>query len=246
MEPFCIEIAGVIFRVHPMYETTRIYCRNYSSDMEPAYEIFVTEEDISLEQNFAEIEAVEEGLKIRKFTNPFLDRAVIQRKIAEILLTHDTLLLHGSTVGVDGAAYLFTAACGTGKSTHTRLWREVFGSRAVMVNDDKTFLRIMEESVVAHGSPWSGKHGLDQNISLPLQGICILRRGPENRIHPASPDALRAMLRHQCLIPNVPVLQARAESLIERLMEQIPLWEMECNKCADAALVSYRAMSGCE
>lgn len=243
MDSFCIEIAGVIFRVHPMYETTRIYCRNYRSDLVPAYEIFVTEEDLSLEQTFAEQEALEEGLKIRKFTNPFLERAVIQRKIAERLLNHDTLLLHGSTVGLDSAAYLFTAACGTGKSTHTRLWREVFGERAVMVNDDKPFLQVSQDCVIAHGSPWSGKHGLDTNVSLPLKGICLLRRGSENRISHADRDSLRAMLRHQCLIPDDPALRAHAEELIENLMKLVPLWEMECTKSPDAARVSYGAMS---
>jgi hypothetical protein len=59
-----------------------------------------------------------------------VDGTVIQEKIAGQLLERDTLLLHGSTVAVDGQAYLFTAPCHTGKSTHTRLWRELFGDRA--------------------------------------------------------------------------------------------------------------------
>ena len=244
MEPFQIQIAGITFLVHPMYETTRVYCQKYLSDYSAKYEIFVTVDDLAREQELAEIEAVEEGLKIRKFTDPFLERAVIQRKIANILLEHDTLLLHGSTVGVDGAAYLFTAACGTGKSTHTRLWREVFGDRAVMINDDKPFLQILADGVIAHGSPWSGKHGLDTNISVPLKGICVLHRGLENRIFPASSDALRKMLRHQCLIPDDPALAARTATLVEKLMDCVPLWEMDCNKSPDAARISYGVMSG--
>ena len=38
------------------------------------------------------------------------------------LLRFDGLLLHASAVEVDGKAYLFSGPCGTGKSTHTKLW----------------------------------------------------------------------------------------------------------------------------
>jgi serine kinase of HPr protein (carbohydrate metabolism regulator) len=57
---------------------------------------------------------------------------------------YDTFLFHGSAIAVDGVGYLFTAKSGTGKSTHARLWRELLGARAVMVNDDKPLLRVTE------------------------------------------------------------------------------------------------------
>ena len=149
MESVRIQIAGLVTQVQPLYETTAVYCRNYLTDKAPAFEISITEEDLAFEQRMLDIEAREEGMKLRRFTGPFLERTAIQRKIAEELLKHGTLLMHGSTVGLDGAAYLFTATCGTGKSTHTRLWREVFGDRAVMINDDKPFLTIGSDGVVA-------------------------------------------------------------------------------------------------
>jgi hypothetical protein len=46
------------------------------------------------------------------------------------------------------------------------------------------------------------------------------------------------------MIPDEAAMQARAEQLIEELMERVPLWEMECNKSPGAARVSYSAMSG--
>lgn len=243
MDSFKMQIAGLVTQVETLYETTAVYCRNYLCDLDPTFFISVTEADLTFEQNMLDIEAREEGLKLRKFTGPFLERTAIQRKIAEELLRHDTLLLHGSTVAVDGFAYLFTAACGTGKSTHTRLWREVFGDRAVMINDDKPFLQITENGVIAHGSPWSGKHGLDCNVSFPLKGICVLHRGDVNQISTVAPDCVRDMLRHQSMIPSDPFLQACALDLIERLMQRVALWDMNCTKSTEAALVSYSAMS---
>ena len=243
MEAFTMEIAGLVTRVQPMFVTTREYCCHYLSDREPEFLVSVTEDDLIFEQKMAEIEAVEEGLRIRKFTNPFLERASIQRKIAYALLKRDTVLLHGSTIGVDGHAYLFTAPCGTGKSTHTRLWRGILGSRAVMVNDDKTFLRLTPSGVLAFGSPWSGKHGLDTNICLPLKGICFLSRGKENVIQPALPEEVIAELRHQCLIPEDAEGQCRAHALLDRLARTVSLWQLECTKEQAAAYVSYHAMS---
>lgn len=243
MDAFTMEIAGVTACVHPMYQSTKEYCRPYLTDNQPDFCVEVTPEELVFEQKMLDIEAVEEGLKLRKFTDPFLERTAIQRKVADKLLLRNTLMLHGSTVAVDGRAYLFTAPCGTGKSTHTRLWRELFGDRAVMVNDDKPFLRITAEGVIACGSPWSGKHGLATNICVPLQGICILRRGSENVIAPSAPEQCMEMLCHQAHAPLDPFLQEISRSLVEALAATVPLWEMSCNKELEAAKVSYEAMS---
>jgi hypothetical protein len=197
MDAFVMEIAGVAFSVVPLFESTKAYCGSFLTEREAEYHVSVCREELIEEQRLLDIEADEEGLKRRKFSDMFLERSVIQRKVAESLLERDVLLMHGSTVAVDGQAYLFTAPCGTGKSTHTRLWREVFGERAVMVNDDKPFLRIMDHSVYACGSPWCGKHGLASNISVPLQGICVLSRGKENLIQRADAASIMEILRQQ-------------------------------------------------
>ena len=242
MVEFVMEIAGVSFAVRALYESTRDYCRDYWTSREPEYFVAVTQDDLVMEQRLLDVQADEEGLKRRRFGGPFLERAVIQRRAAEVLLERDTIMMHGSTVAVDGQAFLFTAPCGTGKSTHTRLWREVFGERAVMVNDDKPFLRIEREEVIACGSPWTGKHGLGSNVSIPLKGICILSRGEENVIRPLERSYAAAFLSSQCCIPAAPELAMRASTLLERLMVLVPLWQMECTRDPEAALVSYHAM----
>ena len=244
MDAFTMQIANLVTRVQPMFISTREYCRPYLTDKTPEFFVEVTEDDLRYEQRMLDEEAVEEGLRLRKFTDPFLERTTIQRKIAQKLLNRDTLLLHGSTVGVDGQAYLFTAPCGTGKSTHTRLWRETFGDRAVMVNDDKAFLQITPDSVLAYGSPWSGKHGLATNICLPLKGICFLQRGTENVIKSASPESFLPELQHQCLIPEDTAAAEKAIALVDTLSRRVSLWEMTCTKDPAAAQVSFEAMSG--
>ena len=232
MEPFVMEIAGFAIGVEPLFESTRMYCREYWTDREAEFHVTVKREDLVQEQELLNIEADEEGLKRRKFSDMFLERSVIQRRVAEALVQRDVLLMHGSTVAVDGRAYLFTAPCGTGKSTHTRLWREVFGDRAVMVNDDKPFLKLTGDAVLACGSPWTGKHGIGTNVCVPLGGICILSRGRENLIRPAEQDKTLEFLRSQCFPPQG----------LEKLLDRVRLWEMECTRDLGAAVTAFEAM----
>ena len=240
MAVFTMKVAGAVAEVHSLFDSTRDYCKSYLTEEAPEFTITVTPENLTFEQADLLAEAKAEGMKPRRFTDPFLDRAAIQRKFADFLLNRNILLFHGSTVALEGFAYLFTARCGTGKSTHTRLWREVFEGTQ-MVNDDKPFLEITGSGVIAHGSPWSGKHGLSENISVPLKGICILHRGPENKITPISPKEAMEMLLAQGCCPRES--QEKFLELIQALGSTVPLWSMECTKDPEAAQVSHAAMS---
>ena len=241
MAEFKMNIAGHTALVHSLFDSTKDYCKNYLTEDEPEFTITVTKEDLSFEQAELLAEAKAEGMKPRKFTDPFLDRAAIQRAFADWLFERNILLCHGSTVAVDGRAYLFTARCGTGKSTHTRLWREVFGDRAAMVNDDKPFLTLTDAGVLASGAPWSGKHGLDTNITVPLGGICILERGPENAIFPMEPEDALPRLLHETHCPAG--REDEFQNLVTRLARTVPLWRMTCTKAPQAAQVAHSAMS---
>ena len=242
MAEFKIEIAGNVFSVISLFASTKDYCGKYLTEKDSDFSVEVFPKDLTAEQAYLDEEAREEGMKRRKFTDPFLERTVIQRKIARYLFDHDVLLFHGSSVAVDGKGYLFTAACGTGKSTHTRFWRETFGDRAVMVNDDKPFLKLTERGVLMYAAPWSGKHGLDTNICVPLQGICVLTRGAENRIAPLSPQEALPILEHQIAMTEDPAMTSRVRELAKKLSRNVSLWQMECTKDPAAAQVAFDAM----
>ncbi len=247
MADFTIEIAGHTALIHSLFDSTRDYCRKYLSSKPPETAISVTREDLVFEQQALDEEAVEEGLRRRKFSDPFLERTAIQRKLAEYLLTRDVLLVHGSAVAVDGFCYLFTAArCGTGKSTHTRLWRQVFGDRAVMVNDDKPFLKLTAEGVFVCGSPWSGKHGLDTNVTVPLKAICILDRGTENRICRMEHQEAAPMIWKQSQPPMEAQKLPQYRRLVEKLLKTAFFWHLECTKEPQAARMAWDAMAGME
>ena len=237
-----MKIAGHTAKVISLFESTPQYFRAYLSDDEPEFSVVVTRDDIAFEQADLLEEAHRDGFKPRVFTDPFLERQAIQRAFAEFLLDFDTLLVHGSAIAADGEGFLFTAHSGTGKSTHTRLWRQVLGDRAVIVNDDKPFLQLTETGVILHGSPWSGKHGLDCNLSVPLQGICILERGPENQIGTMDAADALPMLRKQAYQPLDAGKEERYLQLVKQLAQSVPLWKMACNRDPQAAVMAHEAM----
>ena len=242
MPNFQLKIAGYTGQINCLFDSTPYYLGRYGSEDPADFEITVNREDLERERIFRDEEALAEGLKLRKVTEPFLERLVIQRKFAEELMDRNVLMVHGSAVAVDGVGYLFTAGCGTGKSTHTRLWRQVFGDRAVMINDDKPFIRLESPKVMICGSPWSGKHGLDTNAEVPLGGICLLERGKENRIQPLRPADARAVQKELRWFMERS-RQVQFDALAEILLQQVPTWRLECNMEPEAAALAHGAMS---
>lgn len=161
------------------------------------------------------------------------------------LLEFEGMMLHASAVVVDNKAYLFSAPCGTGKSTHTALWCRVFGEeKAQILNDDKPVLRLEEGTWYAYGTPWSGKHDKSVNIRVPLAGICILRRGEENIIAPYEGKNAVIDLLMQTPKPKDMLSRAKILELLNSLIINVPVWKMECTMDPQAAIVSYEAMSG--
>ncbi len=243
MAEFCIEIAGVPIGVQSLFESTRDYCVKYLTGKTPQITLTVTEDMLAFEQQALDIEADEEGLRRRVFTKPFLERAAIQRQVAEHLIDRDVLLFHGSTVAADNLGYVFTAKCGTGKSTHARLWLQELGDRAQIINDDKPFLRLTKDGIFVCGAPWSGKHGLENNICVPMQSICILERGNENRITPAEGRQVADFLAHQCLAPRQAERQAHFSRLVQQLADTAAVYRMACTPQPEAARMAFVTMS---
>lgn len=236
-------IANTTFCIRGEYSSTPEYFKKYRTDEPPSYVVEALEADRLHEQQLLDEEADREGLRRRVFTQPYLERAVIQRKAAAILLERGILHLHGSTVAADGRGYLFTAKTGVGKSTHTRLWHRLLGERVQTVNDDRIFLEFTPEGVLAYGSPWSGKHGLDTNLCVPLAGICLLERGRENEIRPISEEEALPLLLEQAFVPQ-DNQKDTVDALTERLARRVKLWKLKCNQEPEAARLAYSAMAG--
>lgn len=244
MEQFTIRIAGNAVAVTSKSRYSRKNCEAYLCDDEPDFAVELKPQDIDFERVVAEQERAMEGLPKKVFADYVLERTALQRKIAEKFFEYDILLFHGSVIAVDGEGYLFTAKSGTGKSTHTRLWREMLGERAIMVNDDKPFLRVLPDRVFVCGSPWNGKHSLGSNIDVPLKAICIVERGESNEITQISNNEAVPMLLQQSNRPLQPALLPKYLELVEKIANKTNFYRLKCNMDPEAALISYQTMSG--
>ena len=227
-------IADVSFGMSCRGAYTKKLCMDYEIDTseEVAFHIEATQEDID-----------REGLNSEEtFSDEYLESLALYRKLCEKMLDYDSFLFHCSAVEVEGKAYLFAAASGTGKSTHTRLWREYFGEKAVMINDDKPLLSVQEGTIYVYGTPWCGKHNLNTNKKAPVQGICILSRGEENRIEKIQPLEAYPELYKQTYRPKNRDKMIKTLSLLKQVAERIPMYRLHCTISEEAAAMAWNAM----
>lgn len=159
------------------------------------------------------------------------------------IMKHQGIVLHASAVEVDGKAYLFSAPCGTGKSTHTRLWQSIFGERARVFNDDKPALRLIDGVWYAYGTPWCGKDGININMKVPVAGICFLKQAQENKIRRLSQvEAVQKVIwqtGHRFKqVENLDLMLSH----VDKLVRMIPVYELENRPEPDAARLSYETM----
>lgn len=237
--------ADKIIQISSVYPTVHALCANYRTDGEPAsLMIETTQEDLAFEREKVAYEDRFTGKPKRQLTDNQLEAMAVHRKITEQMIFFDTLLMHGSCIAVDGEAFLFTAKSGTGKSTHTRLWRQLFKDRAIMVNDDKPMIRVNETGAIAYGTPWDGKHRLSSNVAVPLKAICILQRAERNRIQRITKAEAYPMLLQQIYRPLDAAAMQKTLQLIDLLTENVSLWRLGCNMDPEAAKVSSDAMKG--
>ena len=159
------------------------------------------------------------------------------------LLDHHGIVLHSSAVELDGKAYLFSAPCGTGKSTHTRLWRHTFGESVKVFNDDKPALRLIDGVWYAYGTPWCGKDGININMKVTVAGICFLKQSLENKIRRLNQaEAIQKILWQTAhRFKNIERMDMML-NIISGLVCRLPVYELECLPDEDAVRLSYETM----
>lgn len=236
------KIADKVVEISSINNDVHDYCADYLTDEPADYTVTISQDDINFERAKSIREAVIEGLPVQNYTDGYLEELAVYRKIADKMTEYDTILFHGSVIAVDGEGYLFTAKSGTGKSTHTRLWREYFGERAVMVNDDKPLLYVSESGVIAYGTPYNGKHRLGMNTSVPLKAICILTRSEENHIEPVTRAEAYSTLLQQVYRTSDSARMRKTLSLVDTLADTVALYRLGCNMDISAAKVAYEEM----
>lgn len=232
--------AGLDIQVESVFDAVHQLCKEYRSGGIPCFAVQVSDEDISAERQKALKDDIKRGREPVEWPDDYLETLTVYRKIAEILPEYDGFVFHGSAIAVASCGYVFTAKSGTGKSTHTRLWRELLGDRVVMVNDDKPVIRFLNDKPFVFGTPWDGKHHLSSNISVPLKGVCLLERSLKNHIRRIGKSEALPMLIQQTYRPAEQTAMAKTVALLDRL--NVRFYRLGCNMDIGAAECSFDTM----
>ena len=231
---FCVSLAGVPVRVVHRYEHIRAICDEYLTDAEPLFTVSASDEEIAAEMSITNGE----------FPPAICEGTCIHRAATRGLVKHGVMLIHSAVITVDGEAYVFMAKSGVGKSTHIRLWQKVFGDSAVVLNGDKPYFTFEDGVLTAHGTPWRGKEHLGCNMKAPVRGMCLLHRGAENEISPASSRDAVGHIFHQVLLPQDGLELATFMGMMDKIVKNVPFYNLYCNMEDDAARVAYNGMKG--
>lgn len=153
--------------------------------------------------------------------------------------------IHGSCIVNNDRAFLFLGESGTGKSTHTRLWRKYIPG-SFLLNDDSPIIAAENRNVYIYGSPWSGKTPCYRQERYPLCGCVRLSQAPENKI-----GRLSILQSYAALHPSCPPEFAYDEYLyngisesLDTILRNVAVYHLECLPDADAARLSYNTLTG--
>ena len=158
------------------------------------------------------------------------------------VLHHDGFSIHASTVVKDGKGFLFLGKSGTGKSTHSRLWKEVWKD-VELLNDDNPIVRRIDGRWWVYGSPWSGKTPCYKQRRAPLQGMVRLRQASENRWLPVQGVKAWTTVYPSCaVIYQEGSLYERLRNTLNQLVTDVTIGRMECLPNTEAAELSWKNM----
>ena len=144
------------------------------------------------------------------------------------------MLLHSAAASYKGQAILFSAPSGTGKSTHTSLWKKYYPEDVILFNDDTPIILKEDEKLFASGTPWSGKTEINENVVFPLKAIVCLKQGKENAIRKLTTIEAVVRLLNETRKPVFENLMEKHMEFINNIIKNIPIYELTCNISKDA------------
>lgn len=170
---------------------------------------------------------------------------VVQVAYFYLTSTLDTVMMHASAILYNGKSYLFLGKSGTGKSTHSRMWLKAIEGTSLM-NDDHPIVRVLEDgTVMAYGSPWSGKTHCYHNIAAPVGAIVRIRQEKENVIRRLKPIESYGSVMVSCSgFPLNEIVSEGKSSTLQKVVKGAACWELGCLPDEAAAIVCRDAVVG--
>lgn len=160
--------------------------------------------------------------------------------------------IHSASILYQDQVWIFSGHSGMGKSTHTNLWKEQFGTK--IINGDLNLIGWSNgghdnigQSVdkpgskghpIVYGMPWCGTSGIASTKSYPLGGIVLLGRSDNDHFESLTNDQkiVRVMQRMISPVWTEDMLEANLKCAA-KLAKEVPIYNLLCTKEPSAAYV---------
>lgn len=151
--------------------------------------------------------------------------------------------VHASVTELNGKALVLMGVSGTGKSTHSRLWRE-YVEGATLLNDDEPIIRRVGNKVIVYGCPWSGSTPCYRNESAEVVAFIHLYQAPENKLTRLSGRQSFDSLFTSCaFMLSSPKNQFMVFDAVARVLELAPVYRLDNRPEKAAVDLSYSLIS---
>ena len=160
--------------------------------------------------------------------------------------------IHSASILYRDQVWLFSGHSGMGKSTHTNLWKEQFGTEIIngdlnligWSNGEQTNIGQNVDKPdskghpIVYGMPWCGTSGIASTKSYPLGGIVLLGRSDNDHFESLTNDQkiVRVMQRMISPVWTEDMLETNLKCSA-KLAKEVPIYYLLCTKEPSAAYV---------
>ena len=174
-----------------------------------------------------DLDEYEKELLFHAIRTVFLYKALLKGIIA----------VHSASILYKNCVWLFSASAGTGKSTHARLWKELFEVKDV--NGDLNLLGCKEGKPVVYGLPWCGTSNTFDVNTYKLGGVILLKRNKENFAEDLTEDEKELLLQQRIISPSwdESLLNKQFEIVENIVKNGVIVARLNCTADYEAAIV---------
>ena len=156
-------------------------------------------------------------------------------------LADSILGVHSVAMEYGGRVVLVSAPSGTGKSTHTEIWRRQFGAK--IINGDYGFLEPNGDEILYHGTPFSGSSEYCEKGIWRVSDMVIIRQAKKNQVERLGGHTAYVKIMENSFVPRWDVEKSQmALDLILNIMKNIRIWRLSCTPELEAAVVLRNAL----
>ena len=141
---------------------------------------------------------------------------------------HATIKLHASVIEKGGKALIFMGTSGTGKSTHSRLWKE-FVPGCTLLNDDEPIVRVLsDQSIRVYGAPWSGSTPCYRNVSAEVAAFVRLYQSPDNKLTKLTGvNAFASLFQSTAILRSDKENRELSITTVNDILEQVAVYRLD-------------------